>query len=58
MSAGTYVVAPDAGTWTRGIVRRVSPDARILYVELEGDSSLWRYSPDEVRVAGSVHDRG
>lgn len=45
-----YVEACDSGDhWERGIVRQVSADGRIIYVELEGEEGLWRYSPEEVR---------
>lgn len=32
----------------RGVVRNVSADGRIVYVELEGESELLRFSPDEL----------
>jgi hypothetical protein len=48
--AGQYVRVFDDSTRCieEGIVRRVSPDGRIVYVQVEGDEDWLRYSPDEV----------
>lgn len=55
---GRYVEARDSDTWERGIIRGESTDGRILYVELEGESDLFRFSPDEVRPCTSPASSG
>lgn len=50
--SGDYIFAEDRSEetgWAPAIVREVSPDGRLVMVELEGDDNLWRYSPDELR---------
>jgi hypothetical protein len=47
---GDSGAADDFGVWSAAIVREVSSDGRIVYVQFSDDADWFRYSPDEVRA--------
>ena len=50
ITIGTYVQAYDCGAWEEGIVRDISNDGRIVFVQIVGEEDLMRFSPDEIRT--------
>ena len=42
ITIGTYVQAYDCGAWEEGIVRDISNDGRIVFVQIVGEEDLMR----------------